>query len=194
MGYTNEVSDGPCSLRAGISQSNPDRIVLEYEFRNDSGHVAFVFDRIWRHVRPETSFLIEEHRCWVEVAADSATLSGKIIDVPEPMFVERRNIPLVTKVGSGERHVGRMIAGLPLRTDTPYHDEEATTDTVRERPLWIEIGYFVPPPEGALLARAVRTSLGSGLQFDPFPIESQRVLRAGPLSSAIPACDDIAPA
>ena len=184
-----EARDGGVALRAQVVALEQDRIVVSYEFRNESSATVFLFDQLWVEVSPAGAFAVEAGRAWVEVGPEETTISAKLVPVPEGMFVESPNIPLVTRVEPGGTRRGQLQAAIPLRTDTPYSEIAANSAGARPRPLWLEIGYFSPTPGGAALAEEVITTSGAGLRFAPFPIDGQRVLRVGPLHEAVLAID-----
>ena len=125
---------------------------------------------------------------YVEIEKGNVILSKKIIPVPAGTLVEKPIIPCVSKVKAGLGFKETILVKIPLKPWTPYFmplDEDLAEAPV-EKQVFLELGFFLAPPEGDKLAQTVETSDGPALYFYPFPASSQKLMRVGPLSWSVP--------
>jgi hypothetical protein len=160
-----------CDLRVAI-QASPTSLLLGYEFRNRSNKTAFLFNVIHR-TGPSGGPEADSNLIYVEPAGGSVILGKRIFAVPRGLRVEKPEVPYVTRVEPGGVFVEKLNLMLPLRVFSAY--PEAATPAPAEAAAYFELGFFLAPDP------SVAEQSGGHLVVDPFPVEKQIILRAGPL-------------
>jgi len=181
------ASEG-CTLAVSTRRVSPVQLDVTYLFHNGSPQNAYLFNRLYQEVSRERVFLTNRDLVYVEALGADVILSKKIFPVPETLDVERPNVPAATKVEAGADLEETFTILLPLRPFDPYRrrPQEVLSAPPVERRAFVEIGFFLPKPEGEALANQVETTEGTAHHFYPFPIRAQLLLRAGPLPDALP--------
>ncbi|HUT32678.1 MAG TPA: hypothetical protein VNE39_04285 [Planctomycetota bacterium] len=177
-----------CSLQVAIAARNAEMLGLTYTFENGASRNAYLFNLLYKHIEPGPIFVTDANAVYVELAGEDLVLSKKIIPVPRHMDVEKPNVPCTTLVKPGERFQGDVLIPLPLQVNTPYEGYEDADLAPRPvlRKASFEIGFFLASPEGEALGEKVRTMAGEATYFYPFSPSSQKLLRVGPFSEAVP--------
>lgn len=186
MEQTLSAAAESCDLEVTFSHAPRARLRLSYKFSNRGRRNAYLFNVLY-HDRPDGE-RIDRNLVTVEAEGARVLLGKKIVPVPEGTFVEKPYLPFVTRVEPGKSFEEVLELPLPLRPWTPYFmppDSElrASAETAE---AWFELGYFFAPPEGDALLQTYRTPQGLASYFDPFPIASQNLLRAGPSPVGLP--------
>ncbi|RHW17000.1 hypothetical protein D1610_12790 [Sphingomonas gilva] len=156
---------------------------LSYTATNKIDETLFLLDGLHDEIGNE-GILPMRDAPWVEFAADSVTLSRKLIMPPPDIDVETLNYPLPTRLPPGQSHQGRMTVGLPLLPATPYRRYRAShRPVVEQRPLFFELGFIRGRPGLESIARPVNTSEGPRPAFPSIDEQGQLVARLGPLGT-----------
>jgi hypothetical protein len=188
MDMTKSATAGPYRLEVTARPSGGTLAVV-YRFFNDGARNVYLFNRLYTGIGNDGLYQTRRDLLNVEIDRTHIILSKRIFGVPPDLDVERPNVPCVTLVRPKSHFEETIHLALPLKPVNPYHlpDDAHLAGPPLTPPLWFELGYFVAPPESDALARSVRTAEGPALRFDPFPVSSQAILRAGPFELAVPA-------
>jgi len=177
-----------CTLRVAVTAQEGRALFLTYTFENGSAQNAYLFNLLFERIGDGPVFLTDANAVHVEADDGDVVLSQKIVPVPEGLKVEKPAVPCTTLVKPGERFQQTVALELPLRVRTPYcrYEEKDLADRPVLRKAFFELGFFLATREGESLGKKVKTSAGEAVYFYPFPQESQKLLRAGPFSQAVP--------
>jgi hypothetical protein len=170
------------TLQAELRPRDGGAATLAYTVRNAGASEIFLFNRLYADVDSGGRYLIDSNLCLVELRNGSAVVGKKIPELPPLMFVEARNLPCVTAVAAGGTFSETFELKVPLEPWSPYAPAPARANAT-PLPVLFELGFFVGVEGTRALARQVPTSLGDALRFAPFPIDSQLLLRSGPLGT-----------
>lgn len=163
-----------------VLEERDGRLHGRYRALNTANSPIFLFN----HLHGEFNaghFPLDEQGVYVEIDQQAVVISQKIVPPPPGTFVERRNVPFVTRLVVGQDVNRSFELALPLRSHTPYGKgsvDQGGTD--RRLPAFVELGYFIGQPGTEALARNFPTDRGNRPGFDPFPIKSQLIARTGP--------------
>lgn len=154
---------------------------LEYVAENVSQHPVFLFNILHGEISEAGVYPLLE-TAYVELEPDAIVVSRKLFPVPQFTMVERRNIPFVTRLLPKARVHEFINLPLPLKPFDPYRswDDEDLTQW-EEKPLVLELGYFVGAPGTEELGRSYPTNHGPRPGFDVFTQSSEKLLRTGSL-------------
>ena len=173
-----------CRMTGEVSR-DAENLKIQFTFHNGSSNTAFLFDGVYRPQGNE--FDTNQNLVYVEPSGSRVVLGKKLIPVPEGMLVEKKIVPLCTKVAPGQRVERSLEIPLPLTPWTPY----LTADSSREKRIaelgetvdgYFELGFILTPPEGAALAQRATIQDRELWRFDAVSPEKQIILRAGPIS------------
>ncbi|AKT38207.1 uncharacterized protein CMC5_023500 [Chondromyces crocatus] len=170
-----------CSLDVTLVDVESDHIRLHYIFTNGSPMTALLFNRLFSHIDPAGVFHTSPATLYVDVDPRAVVLAKKLVPVPPDIDVEAPEIPLITAVRPGDRFEETFSIPLPLKPHLPYGSPDGALGDPAPLDAWFELGLLLVPPEGAKLAREVRTTEGVALYLAPVTPATQIVLRAGPL-------------
>jgi hypothetical protein len=163
-----------------IFEERDGRLHGRYRAVNTADTPIFLFN----HLHGEFNaghFPLDAQGVYVEPDQQAVVISQKIVPPPPGTFVERRNVPFVTRVQVGQDFSHAFELALPLRRHTPYGTPVADPgETARRLPAFFELGYFIGQSGTEALARNFPTDKGNRPGFDPFPIKSQLIARTGP--------------
>jgi hypothetical protein len=170
------------TLQAELRPRDGGTATLAYTVRNAGASEIFLFNRMYADVDGAGRYLLEPDLCLVELRAGSAVLAKKIPELPPRKFVEVRNVPCVTAVAAGGTYTETITLRLPLLPWSPYAASPGAVN-VTTLPVLLELGFFVGVEGTRALGRMVPTSAGEALRFAPFSMDSQLLLRTGPLGN-----------
>ncbi len=162
-------------LKIQIS-ARSDALLGKYIAHNLSSQPAFLFDILHGEASNSGSFELFESRVYVEIGQNRVTLSRKIMPVPPMTFVEKRNVPFVTRILPGETAEGDFILKLPAVSYSPYIRETEANSPLKKLSIVFELGFFLGKEGTEALAKRYKTSAGLRYGFDPFPITSQKTV------------------
>jgi hypothetical protein len=177
-----------CRLEVRIKRIDAASLELCYTLQNQAQQNAYFFNLLYDGINEQGVYKTDRNLVYVEFKDSQVTLSKKIIPVPADIEVEKPVLPCTTLVRPAQRFEENITIRLPLRPWTPYFKpgDAALKATPVLRQVWFEIGFFVAPKQSDSLAKTVQTTNGPSLYFYPFPVSGQRLLRVGPLPSALP--------
>ena len=182
---TNQNSD----LSLGV-QIRPDGLMLKlsYKVTNLSDRTVYLFDILHDEFNGSVYPLVDA--CYATIEQGQLVLSRQIMEVPEDTLPESFNIPFVTPVKPGRSVEKTIRQPQPIFPWTPYTDREEIPPAkgVMDMTAYFRIGYFLAAEGTGDLAKPAPTDNGTYPSFDPFPIESQKYLMAGPLGT-VPVYD-----
>lgn len=160
-------------------------LTLTYKARNTAQYPVFLFNILHDDFSDTGNYIIFQNYCYSVVKTDRIVFSLKIIEVPADKFVEKPNIPFVTRLLPGEDIEAACAVLLPVRTVTPYTYDGLNQETgaIGPLPVYFELGYFVEQPGTLELLEQFPTNHGEVPGFYPFPAESQKTVRIGPLAN-----------
>jgi hypothetical protein len=174
----------------GLESGRP---FLNYTALNSGPDAIYIFNILHEEFNEQGVYPVNLSKIYVEITQDAVILSKKIFPVPSGMFVEKTNVPFVTRLAPGAHVTEKMNVPEILQPASPYLPD-ATDDSGQKtalRKIFFELGYFVAKAGTDDLVKSYPTTLGSRLGFDPFPITSQLIKRAGPLGATEVALPDI---
>jgi len=154
---------------------------LTYRVTNRADRVLFLFNVLHGESDERGHYQVDPG-CYVQIADDSVTLSKKILEPPMGTFLEKNNVPFVSRLPAGQHYSEHISFPLPLRERTPFAQPGSGHGT-QARPCFFEVGYFFGQAGTDELIQVFQTNSGQQIGFDPFPISSQSVLRVGPLAT-----------
>lgn len=156
---------------------------LEYRAMNRGQRTLFLFNILHDEMTEAGAFPLFDG-AYVESTGDAVVISRKLFPVPPMTFVERRNIPFVTRLVPGATIQESLVLSLPLKPTDPYREFDST-ELVQwsEQPVFFELGYFVGAEGTEQLAKSFPTDAGARPGFDVFTESSQILQRAGPLGT-----------
>jgi len=188
MNQTLNIEVADCKLEVDIQQVDSTTLRVSYNFLNQSQQNAYLFNRIYDDITDDDIYATDRNLMYVEIEKGNVILSKKIIPVPAGTLVEKPIIPCASKVKAGLGFKETILVKLPLKPWTPYFMplDEDLAEAPAESQVFVELGFFLAPPEGDKLAQTVETSDGLALYFYPFPVSSQKLMRVGPVSWTIP--------
>ncbi len=176
-------------LEAELETREAGRLTLRYKFYNKSdSRSAYLFNLLYEEVDETTGYMVDKNFFYVEFEDDKVLMSKKLVPVPPLVFVEKLNIPCVTRVRPGESFEESLTIVSPLSLRNPYLQAGQGKRYVifEKHKLFFELGYFFAyPGSGDKLANTVKTAIGPSLRFDPFPPSSQSILGLGPFDISI---------
>lgn len=157
--------------------------VFEYEVENLARAPLFLFNLLHGEMNESGTYPIDR-RPYVEIGREAVVVSVKLFPVPELTFVEKPNIPFVTRVPPGHTFRDSLSAPLPLATHNPYAEPVSGQGrSTQERPALFELGYFVGKAGTEELGTLFPTDQGPRPGFDVFTASDQKLARVGPLGS-----------
>ncbi|MDB5856745.1 MAG: hypothetical protein JWQ76_434 [Ramlibacter sp.] len=170
------------TLQAELRTRDAGAATLAYTVRNAGASEIFLFNRMYAGVDAAGRYLLDPDLCLIELRDGAAVVAMKIPELPPRTFVEVRNVPCVTVVAAGGTFSQSIELRVPLLPWTPYAPSPGRANAVT-LPVLFELGFFVGVEGTRALAKMVPTSAGDALRFAPFPIDSQLLLRTGPLGN-----------
>lgn len=170
------------TLQAELRTQGSGAATLAYAVRNAGAAEIFLFNRLYTDVDAAGRYLLEPDLCLVEVREGAVVVAKKIAELPPLTFVEARNVPCVTVVAPGGTFTETITLPVPLAPWSPYLPTPMQGNAM-PLPLVFELGFFVGVEGTRALAKMVPTSAGQAMRFAPFPVDSQLLLRSGPLGT-----------
>lgn len=173
-----------CRLEVSADYPTPTRLRVRYTVHNRSAIPVYLFNRLYRDLRPGNVFAVDPELVHIREAGQQVILSKALVPVPGGLEVEYRYVPCLSKVlpnATFEESFEVALPVSPLSAYTPWLLHAAPAD----RELLIEVGYFAAVPEAEALIREVATPDGVAYRIDPFPLSSQRLLTVGPFKQSV---------
>lgn len=179
-----DVEKSDCRL-AGEVRRDGDSLQIQWSLLNRGANPVFLFDGIYRVNGDDMD--VSPNLVYVEPAGSQVILGKKLVPVPQGMLVEKKVVPLMSRVLPGERVERSTVVSLPLKLWTPYLSDdpqiEQKTQGLRDTVSgYFEIGLVVTPPEGAALAQPIVIQDRKLWRFDAVSPEHQILMRVGPIS------------
>lgn len=179
-----DVEKSGCRMSGEVVRTDGS-LEIRFSFNNRTAQTAFLFDGVYRDQGPEIDTSV--NLIYVEPSGQDVILGKKLIRVPEGMLVEKKVVPLMTRVSPGA-HVDRKYSiALPLLPWTPYLPDDPRRPEMLQSLQesangYFELGFLLTPPEGAALAQRVNLTERELWRFDTVNPDRQSIMRVGPIS------------
>lgn len=152
---------------------------------NNSAQKVFLFNVLHGEIGEDGVYPLDPRGAYVSIESDRVVVSRKIIDVPFGMFVEKRNIPFVTRLLPKQGMQDYIELPLPLAARSPYIEHDDAPKDRINLPVYLEFGFFFGHDDTESMSASFNTSGGARRGFEPFSLSSQRIARIGGFTGAL---------